>query len=44
MVYYYKVRYFISAQLKKARRQLFRWEIKLENRNSWNEYNENFRS
>ena len=44
MVYQYKVRYFIAALLRQLQQKLFYWQIKLENKNYWNEYNENFRA
>jgi len=40
----YIFRYFLAEQLKKVESKLFTWRIKLENKNYWNEYNENFRS
>ena len=40
----YRFRYYLAEQLAKAERKSFTWRIKLENKNYWNEYNENFRS
>jgi len=40
----YIFRYWLAEQLAKAERKSFTWRIKLENKNYWNEYNENFRS
>ena len=40
----YLFRYWLAQQLIKAESKSFSWRIKLENKNYWNEYNENFRS
>ena len=39
----YKFRYFLADVCRKVQVKFFHYQIKLENKNYWNEYNPNFR-
>ena len=42
--YFYLFRYWLAQKVMALNTYLFKLAIKLENKNYWNEYNENFRS